>query len=193
VSITVAKQVWTGKQIKPTIGIKVGKRALMVGMDFTVTYGTNKSIGEGTAFVTGIGLYRGSRTVSFTISPSTPKVSKVTSGTKQVKVTWKKVAKAQKVSKYQVQYRVKGSSKWKSKLVKASKGSLVVKGLVVGKKYQVRVRTYKTVSGVKYYSGWSKTLTSDKVKAPAKAVRSKVNSKSKAVTPKTNTIKSGRD
>ena len=34
--------------------------------------------------------------------------------------------------------------------------STIVKKLKNKKKYYVRIRTYKTVSGKKYYSGWSK-------------------------------------
>ncbi|MCD8217115.1 MAG: hypothetical protein LUD01_03565 [Clostridiales bacterium] len=33
--------------------------------------------------------------------------------------------------------------------------SKAVSSLTKGKKYYVRVRTYKTVSGTKYYSAWS--------------------------------------
>ena len=32
-------------------------------------------------------------------------------------------------------------------------------GLKGGKRYYVRIRTYKTVSGVRYYSPWSKVRT----------------------------------
>ena len=34
-----------------------------------------------------------------------------------------------------------------------------ITGLKAKKKYYVKVRTYKTVSGVNYYSGWSKVKT----------------------------------
>ena len=34
-----------------------------------------------------------------------------------------------------------------------------ITGLKRGKKYYVRVRTYKTKNGVKYYSNWSKKKT----------------------------------
>ena len=44
---------------------------------------------------------------------------------------------------------VKGASKTSGKLT----------GLKTGKNYYVRIRTYKTVSGKKYYSAWSKAKT----------------------------------
>ena len=40
-----------------------------------------------------------------------------------------------------------------------SKTSKKITNLKGGKKYYVRVRTYKTVNGTKYYSPWSKTKT----------------------------------
>lgn len=72
-----------------------------------------------------------------------------------MKVSWAKNAKA---AGYQVSYST--SSKFASAKTVTVKGkvSTTVKGLVKGKKYYVRIRTYKTVSGVKYYSAWSKTV-----------------------------------
>ena len=74
---------------------------------------------------------------------------------KKLKVTWKKNAAA---TGYEVQYAT--SSKFKSvkkvKIKKAATTSTTVSKLTKGKKYYVRIRTYKTVSGKNYYSGWSK-------------------------------------
>jgi len=36
---------------------------------------------------------------------------------------------------------------------------MIRSGLKSGRKYWVRVRTYKTVNGKKYYSAWSKVKT----------------------------------
>ena len=73
-------------------------------------------------------------------------------------MTWKKNAAA---TGYEVQYAT--SSKFKSvkkvKIKKAATTSTTVSKLTKGKKYYVRIRTYKTVSGKTYYSGWSKVKT----------------------------------
>ncbi|MCC8066114.1 MAG: Ig-like domain-containing protein, partial [Clostridiales bacterium] len=72
-------------------------------------------------------------------------------------VKWKK---ASNVSGYQIQYSTskKFASGNKTKLVSGkSKTSYTLSGLTAGKTYYVRVRTYKTVSGKKYYSAWSST------------------------------------
>ena len=37
--------------------------------------------------------------------------------------------------------------------------SKTLTGLTGGKKYYVRLRTYKTVGGTSYYSPWSKSVT----------------------------------
>ena len=80
-------------------------------------------------------------------------------------VKWKKVSAAQKVSKYEVRYRVAGSSDpWMMKAAGASKSSLVIKSLVKGLTYEVQVRCYKTVSKVKYYSEWSLVKVSKPIK-----------------------------
>ena len=77
-----------------------------------------------------------------------------------MKVTWKKNAVG---SGYQIQYST--SAKFTgAKSVLVTKNTVVTKtltGLAKGKKYYVRLRTYKTVGGAKYYSGWSavKTVT----------------------------------
>lgn len=78
--------------------------------------------------------------------------------TKKAQVT---IKKASSVTGYQIQYST--SSKYKSgnKSVKTKKTSYTIKNLKKGKKYYVRVRSYKTVDGKTYYSSWSgsKTVT----------------------------------
>ena len=40
---------------------------------------------------------------------------------------------------------------------KSTAAKLTVKKLKAGKKYYVRIRTYKTINGTNYYSAWSKS------------------------------------
>lgn len=77
-------------------------------------------------------------------------LSKLTaaSSTKAVKLSWNKVKIA---GAYQVQQKVSG--KWKTKAsVKVT--TYTVKSLKAGTTYSFRVRAYKKISGVTYYSGW---------------------------------------
>jgi hypothetical protein len=91
-------------------------------------------------------------------------ITKVKVGKKRIKITWKKAATAQNINGYQIRYKVKGASKWKTKTVSAKKQSLTIKKLKKGKKYQIKVRSYRTVNKVRQYGPWSKTKISGKIK-----------------------------
>ncbi len=84
VSATVAQASceYTGTAIRPKITVKHNGRTLKEGADYSVTYGSNTSIGKGTATIRGIGTnYVGSKTVSFDIVA--PKNKWVTMGGKK--------------------------------------------------------------------------------------------------------------
>ena len=107
------------------------------------------------------GKYKGSRTVYFTVKPKGTSISKVTGGKKKITVTWKK--QTAQTTGYQIQYSTSSNFK-NAKTVTVSKNRTTKKtitGLKNGKKYYVRVRTYKTVKtghkSTKYYSTWSKS------------------------------------
>jgi hypothetical protein len=87
---------------------------------------------------------------------------KVSAGKKKITVRWKKLSG--KLTGYRIQYRQKGTSKWKTKFVSYKYSKLTVKNLKKGKRYQVRVRAYRTVSSTIYLGPWSLTKTSAKVR-----------------------------
>jgi hypothetical protein len=155
---------YTGKQIKPIPTLKINGVTLKNGTDFILGYAGHTKIGEATITITGQGKYAGTKTVSFKIVPKKTSVSKVTVGKNQLKVTWKKVSAAQKITKYEVRYKIKGAKKWQTKTASAKSANLTIKKLQKGKTYQIQIRSYKTVSKVKYYSAWSAVKTSAKVK-----------------------------
>ena len=71
----------------------------------------------------------------------------------QVKVSWKSV---KSISGYQIQYSTSANmKKAKSVMAKSSAKNVILKKLSSKKNCYVRIRTYKTVKGKKYYSGWS--------------------------------------
>ncbi len=91
-----------------------------------------------------------------------PTISKAyNSASKAITVSWKKQSVA---TGYQVQYSraTSFSSATTLYITKNTTLSKKITGLVKGKYYYIRVRTYKTVNGVKYYSAW--TTYSGKVK-----------------------------
>lgn len=65
---SVAPQVYTRKEITPSITVKFGTNTLKQGRDYTVTYRNNVNVGSAYAVVTGKGNYSGSKTVSFAIT-----------------------------------------------------------------------------------------------------------------------------
>jgi hypothetical protein len=87
---------------------------------------------------------------------------KVSAGKKKITVRWKKLSG--KLTGYRIQYRQKGTSKWKTKSVSYKYSKATVKNLKKGKRYQVRVRAYRTVSSTIYLGPWSLTKTSAKVR-----------------------------
>ena len=148
---------YNGKVRKPSVAVKAGEKTFSAS-EFAVKYsGGRKNVGNYSVTVAMKGKYTGKKTVTFRINPKGTAVQKLTKGRKQMKVTWK--AQKTQVSGYRIQYST--SSKFKKdthiKTVKSYKTkSLKVKKLKGKKKYYVRIQTYKTVGGIKYYSGWSK-------------------------------------
>ena len=86
--------------------------------------------------------------------PSGTTISKLTAKKKAFTAQWKK---NNTVSGYQIQY-AKNSKFKDAKSLKYKRAiKLTIKSKKGGKKYFVRVRTYKTIAGKTYYSTWSKT------------------------------------
>ncbi|NBJ67609.1 BspA family leucine-rich repeat surface protein [Adlercreutzia caecimuris] len=166
-----ASLTYTSKTQKPNVVVKLSGKTLREGIDYTVSYKNNKSVGTATVTATGKGNYTGTKSVTFKIVPKGTSVKKLAKGKKSFTVTWKKPGKAalKQTTGYQVRWSLKKSMKGaKTKTVKATtkagkKCTLKVSKLKGGKKYYVQVRTYKKTGGKTYYSSWSK----------AKAVKTK--------------------
>lgn len=60
---------YDGTDKQPTVTVKEGKTALSEGTHYTVSYSNCRNAGTATATVTGKGIYSGSKSVSYTISP----------------------------------------------------------------------------------------------------------------------------
>jgi hypothetical protein len=90
------------------------------------------------------------------------KIKKPKTGKKKVTAKW---TANKTFDGYQVSYKIKGKGKWKKVTAKgASTSKKVIKKLKKGKKYQIKVRGYKTINGAKVYGKYSKTKTTGKVK-----------------------------
>ena len=160
---------YTGKKVKPTkftyngVALSIASNAKIEG------YGTNKKIGKGTIRLTGTGNFKGTKTLAFKINPTKNKISKINGTDKQISIRWTKVSSVQKITKYEVRYRQIGKTTWKTKIYNASSSSATIKELAQSKYYDVQVRSYKMVGGVKYYSAWSELKAAGAGVFPSKA------------------------
>ena len=117
-----------------------------------------KFVGQATITITAAATKNynaGTKKVTVTVNPASTKLSSVkNSASKSMKVAWKKNAA---VTGYQVQYSTASNFKGAKAVTvkKAATTSTTVKKLTKGKKYYVRVRTYKQVGNKNYYSAWS--------------------------------------
>lgn len=150
--------IYTGKQIKPSVTLKDNTKLLKNGIDYTLSYEKNKSIGKATIKITGKGNYKGSVTKSFHIVPKTISTPTLKAGKKSISIKYKKVTGA---SGYQIAYSRNKSSGFK--YVSTTSLSKVIGRLSSNKTYYIKVRAYKTVNKVNYYGGFS-SLKSLKVK-----------------------------
>ncbi len=60
-------QKYTGSEITPKLTVKDGSRTLKADTDYSVSFSDNIEVGTANVTITGIGNYKGSRTVNFTI------------------------------------------------------------------------------------------------------------------------------
>lgn len=163
-SAKVANLVYNGSNRAPIpIVLNNNGTKLAKGVDYNVTYKNAKGtatvkpklVGKYTAVVTFKGDYSGSVKTQFIINPAGTAIKKLTTGKKQFTATWTK--KTAQVDGYQIRYGLKQNMNG-AKTVTAAKAKTtkrVFKQLKAKKTYYVQIRTYKKVSGTKYFSAWS--------------------------------------
>lgn len=163
VSLSIATYSFDGKVKTPSVTVKLGSTALRNGIDYVVSYRNNKNVGKATVVITGKGLYAGTITRTFVINPAKQEIQKLTAKSKGFYIDY--VAKGHATG-YEIQYATNSSFSGAKKTVITSNKTdkVTVSKLSENKKYYVRVRTYTTVNGIKYYGAWSavKTVTTKK-------------------------------
>ncbi len=163
VSLSIASYSFDGKVKTPSVTVKLGSTALRNGIDYVVSYRNNKNVGKATVVITGKGLYAGTITRTFVINPAKQEIQKLTAKSKGFYIDY--AAKGHATG-YEIQYATNSSFSGAKKTVITSNKTdkVTVSKLSGNKKYYVRVRTYTTVNGIKYYGAWSavKTVTTKK-------------------------------
>ena len=160
VQLSKTSYTYDGKEKKPGVTVTDWLGDPISKSEYTVTYPKSaKNVGKYTVTIKFKNHYTGTEKRTFTINPKGTSLSKVTSPKKaQLKVTWKK--QATQTTGYQVQYSTDKNFKKGNKTVTvkgAKTTAKTISKLTKGKKYYVRVRTYKTVNKTNFYSGWSKS------------------------------------
>ena len=157
----IADKVWTGEAQKQNVVVTLSGKTLQPGTDYTVAYKDNTNVGKATMVFIGTGIYTGTAVKTFNIDPKGTGLKSLKKAKKAITVRWKKQASkmsSSRITGYQIQLaknkkftagrktvNVKGYKKVSRKIAKLKRKT----------KYYVRIRTYKTVGGVKYYSAWS--------------------------------------
>ena len=159
----ISTKAFTGKNITQSITVKYNGKTLKKGTDYTVSYSSSKNIGTATVKITGKGSYTGTITKTFKINPAKQEIQKLTAKSKAFFVDWAQKGSA---TGYEIQYATnsKFTSAKKVTITNNKTDKTTVSKLSGKKKYYVRVRSYTTVKGTKYYGAWSasKSVTTKK-------------------------------
>ena len=159
----ISNKSYTGKNITQSITVKYNGKTLKNGTDYTVSYSNNKSIGTATVKIAGKGSYTGTITKTFKINPAKQAIQKLTAKSKAFFVDWAQKGSA---TGYEIQYATnsKFTSAKKVTITNNKTDKTTISKLSGNKKYYVRVRSYTTVKGTKYYGAWSasKSVTTKK-------------------------------
>ena len=159
----ISNKSYTGKNITQSITVKYNGKTLKNGTDYTVSCSNNKSIGTATVKIAGKGSYTGTITKTFKINPAKQEIQKLTAKSKAFFVDWAQKGSA---TGYEIQYATnsKFTSAKKVTITNNKTDKTTISKLSGNKKYYVRVRSYTTVKGTKYYGAWStsKSVTTKK-------------------------------
>ena len=163
IKLSKARYIYDGKSKKPVVNVIDNKGQVISGDFYKISYRNNKKIGKATVTVRFQENYTGTLKGTFEICPKGTSVTNIKSGEKAFSLKWKK--QTSQTRGYEIAYATDASFRKKSTktvVIKSNKTtSKEVKGLKPGKKYYVKVRTYKEVKSgskkVKIYSDWSKT------------------------------------
>ena len=159
IRLSTTEYTYNGKTKKPSIKIYDKDGDKVSSKYYSVKYASGrKNVGKYKVTVKLKGKYSGSKKLYFTINPTGTEIDKISASKSSLKVYVEK--KSKQVTGYQIQYStdkdfdsatVKSISSYKTVSKKLS-------GLEAKKTYYVRVRTYKTVDGTKFYSDWSDSV-----------------------------------
>ena len=148
---------YTGKSIMQKIVVKMDKKELELGKDYSVAYLNNMAVGTASVIITGMGSYNGTLTKQFNILPKGTTLTGVTlnKSTKRLTITWN--AMESYVDGYELEIATNSKFEPVAKrvvLTDPAKNSCVFLVSNPNIRYYVKIRTYKAVNGKTFYSNW---------------------------------------
>ena len=156
VSLKYSKMQYTGAARKnPVVQVKASSGKVLPTSAYKVSYSKNTSVGTATVKITGVNGHRGTITKTFEIVPKSVSITSLTNkSSRKLYVKW---SSSKSLQGYQIQYATNSSfTKGKHSIKQSGTStSRTYSGLTKGKRYYVRVRAYKKVSGTTYYGYWS--------------------------------------
>lgn len=158
INLSATQYIYNGSVKKPSVSVIGADNKPIDASNYTVTYPSGcKNVGVYTVTVTFKGsYYSGSKNLKFTIVPKGTTISGVTAGKKKLTVKVKKQATQTTGYEVWVATDKKFTKNVKKKsTTKNSATKLAFTSLKGKTSYYIRVRTYKIVNKVKYYSGWT--------------------------------------
>ncbi|WP_297130883.1 GH25 family lysozyme [uncultured Eubacterium sp.] len=164
----IPNQIYSGYSCTPELTVRYGDNILTEGLEYTVSYQNNSSVGKATVNVLGAGIYEGmlNLTKSFNIVPDTVKNIELSDvKNTSAELSWSAVDGA---SGYIAQIQKNG--KW-TNLGTYSDSRTVLNGLMPGSVNNVRIAAYTNVNGVNFMGAYSETV---KVETAVGAVNLKV-------------------
>lgn len=160
--LSMSSCVYNGRMQTPSVTVRdIRGNRLQNNKDYTISYtGNQKDVGIHTVTVKFKGNYRGSISKQFTIYPESTTIAKVKPKKKGFTVSWKK--QRTQTTGYELAYSTSQSFRSnKTTIITLSrnKAKKTISKLKKGKRYYVRIRTYKNVmvkgQNTRLYSSWS--------------------------------------
>lgn len=166
---------YTGSAVEPQPTVTLGGKTLVKDRDYTLSHKNNVNMGTATVIVSGQGDYRESISATFKIGPSATAIERLMTRSTSLKVRWDKPsieAPSGRVSGYQVMIATDAKFSKGKRIITVrghSMTSTTISKLTSGKKYYVKVRTFKRGFGrVDHYSSWSKAKSKTIMKSEDK-------------------------
>lgn len=148
---------YNGRNQAPKVTVaKLNLVPMTEGRDYRVNYpASSKYVGTYETSVAGLGAFSGVKKLKYRILPQKTGITKLYRGSRKFTARWSK--RTAQVTGYQLSYATRSNfSNGKTvTLTRNYTTKRTVKKLKRRTRYYVRVRTYKTVKGTRYYSSWS--------------------------------------